>query len=1029
MRRFSINLDLKGAFRCSSNMTLPSGKTLGRYEVRSHLGTGGMGEVYLARDTILNRDVALKIVPAHLTDDPERMRRFKEEARTASGLNHPNIVTIHDILAVHEVDQAHTVHLIAMEFINGETLRQRLRASSIRIEESIKIAAEIADALSAAHAAHVVHRDIKPENVMLRLDGRVKVLDFGLAKLITPPTPVDTEATTDQQFRTQPGIVPGTLPYMSPEQAAGLPVDHRTDIFSLGVVIYEMVTGCRLFPGTTVTEVRSAILSHHEPPPLWHLVPNVPRDLERIVRKALRKNRDQRYQSVRDMQLDLDELHRELEVQREIERSTPPADPEPPQEGQTDSSSSDPDSSGSYEPVPLIAKPKRTSHLRTIQAQIRNHWLAAVVVLAVVVIAALAFYVAYRNRPSPVPRDTILIADFENKTGDDFFDQSLKDALTWYLQQTPFLTLFSEELQKEELVKIGPSDNLRVTEEIGRKIARSAKLKALITISVAQEQGRYVITLKVIDPESGAMIAPEQVAKASTKKEVLEVLGVAATKLRETLGEPQDSIRQYGVPLSVTFSNPEAMVLFFTATRRHSTGKYQEAIRYLEDATEKDHEFAYAHAAWAVACYNNDDPECAAREADIASRLAQQSGRVGRLEGFRIESFYYALNTGQIDKDLDVLERKWREEFPRDPRVHNGISDRYWHSGNFMKAKEAAQKAKQLAPHDANGYINLASAWMSLGEFDEAKGTVQEALAKKLDSTYFHMILYQLAAINQPKADVAMMDDQVSWGMKDKEGEYEARDWQAQWEASTGRWKDSQQHANDAIGIARGSNVPNAVDQHPGVAARYASEQALREVAFDSQGFQLPLKKLPVGTEIVKHIEEFQRNRVSLPRWALALALAGETDKAKALVSEMAEAYDKDTLLKDLWLPTIRAAIELQRGNSQEALNQLGIRVAGYEAAAEFWPQYLRGLAFLQMKNGPRAEAEFQKIIEHRGQAPLSVLYPLAYLGQARAAAMSGDKAKARASYDEFLKLWSKADPELPIFAEAKAEAAKLQTN
>src|SRR5437667_7966618 len=302
---------------------LTPGTKLGRYEIRSKIGEGGMGEVYLAQDTKLDRRVALKILPADVAAHRDRMKRFVQEAKAASALNHPNIITIH------EVDQTNSGHFIATEFIDGETLRQHMKDAPIKLGEVLDVAVQITSALSAAHASNIVHRDIKPENVMVRRDGIVKVLDFGLAKLSEPPAVaggpnVDTEAATRVAVNTQPGVVTGTATYMSPEQARGLPVDARTDIFSLGVLIYEMLAGRLPFEGSNTNEILAAILSDKEPQPLARYAREIPPELERIVEKALRKNWDERYQTAKDLLIDLQNLKRKLDVDAEIERTIAP---------------------------------------------------------------------------------------------------------------------------------------------------------------------------------------------------------------------------------------------------------------------------------------------------------------------------------------------------------------------------------------------------------------------------------------------------------------------------------------------------------------------------------------------------------------------------------------------------------------------------------------------------------------------------------------------------------------------------------
>src|SRR3989440_1121235 len=298
---------------------LTPGAKLGRYEIRSHIGTGGMGEVYLAQDLTLDRKVALKVLPEDVASNRQRMQRFVQEAKAASALNHPNIITIH------EIGTEPGAHFMATEFIDGENLRHHLRRTPLTLTEAIDIALQVASALSSAHAAGIIHRDIKPENIMLRQDGIVKVLDFGLAKLTDQwrANEVDQDAATQAMVLTEPGMVVGTTAYLSPEQARALEVDPRTDIWSLGVVLYEMITRHTPFKSDTASDTSAAILKT-EPPALSQFVPEVPTEIERIVKKALQKNRDERYQGVKDLLLDLKSLRRDLDVSAAMQRSGAP---------------------------------------------------------------------------------------------------------------------------------------------------------------------------------------------------------------------------------------------------------------------------------------------------------------------------------------------------------------------------------------------------------------------------------------------------------------------------------------------------------------------------------------------------------------------------------------------------------------------------------------------------------------------------------------------------------------------------------
>src|SRR5213083_2436331 len=416
------------------------GKHIGHYEVLSLLGRGGMGEVFLAQDASLGRKVALKLLRSDFTRIEERLRRFQQEARAASALNHPNILTIH------EIGHDGSLHFMATEYVEGETLRQHLSRARITVGQTLDVGVQVASALAAAHQAGIIHRDIKPENTMVRTDGNVKVLDFGLAKLAQPKT-IDTAAPTLPKVETEPGVVMGTFSYMSPEQARGLAVDTRTDIWSLGVMIYEMAAGRQPFEGETASDVMSLILQK-EPPPLAHSWPEVPGELERIVRKALRKDREERYQTIKDLLIDLRNLRKELELSAEMERSAPPISARPVSSGQSAAATAHSASSAEY-----------------IVTEIKQHKRAAALILGIVIIASAAVLYLFSRRSASAltEKDTILLADIVNTTGDSVFDGTLKQALAVQLEQSPFLNIFSDERVRETLRYMGRSPDERVT--------------------------------------------------------------------------------------------------------------------------------------------------------------------------------------------------------------------------------------------------------------------------------------------------------------------------------------------------------------------------------------------------------------------------------------------------------------------------------------------------------------------------------------------------------------------------------------
>jgi eukaryotic-like serine/threonine-protein kinase len=527
------------------------GQTLLHYRIDRKLGAGGMGEVYLAQDTRLGRKIALKLLPSHLTREEDRVRRLEREARAASALNHPNILT------VHEIGQVEDTYFIATEFVDGQTLRQQMASRQMTVGETLEVATQVAGALAVAHEAGIVHRDIKPENIMVRRDSYVKVLDFGLAKLTESPAPlIDSPASAVARFSTETGVLLGTAHYMSPEQARGQKVDGRSDIFSLGVVLYEMVTGKRPFDGATPTDVLAAILTT-EPPPLADYSLDARPDLERIVSKALRKEREQRYQVVGDLLLDLKALKQELEweaKQASTYRAEAGAETAAVSHELLTRPGRGADAARAGENAVIAA----TSSAKYIVNSLSQHKRATIFILAAI-IATVAWF-SYSNRvPAITEKDTLLLADFVNTTGDVVFDGTLKQALAVQLEQTPFLNLFPEERVRETLRYMGRSADERVTKEVAREICQRQGIKAMIVGSIASLGRNYAITLETTSASTGEVMARRQV-EAEGKEQVLRALGRAASELREKLGESLASIQKFDAPiLQATTSSLEAL--------------------------------------------------------------------------------------------------------------------------------------------------------------------------------------------------------------------------------------------------------------------------------------------------------------------------------------------------------------------------------------------------------------------------------------------------------------------------------------
>ena len=984
-------------------MSINTGTKLGRYEIRSKIGEGGMGEVYLAHDTRLDRKVALKVLPAGIAANRSRMNRFVQEAKAASGLNHPNIITIY------EIDETDSGHFIATEFIDGERLRESMRRASLSLSEVLEIAIQIASALAAAHEAGIVHRDIKPENIMVRLDGIVKVLDFGLAKLTEPlPThEVDTEAVTHAPVKTDPGTVMGTPIYMSPEQARGLEVDSRTDIFSLGVLLYEMVARRRPFAGSNTIDIVASILSDKGPPPLARYAPETPAEFERIVEKALAKQREERYQSAKELLIDLRHLKKRLELDADRARTTPPEKfvlSEPPAvAGGLSSTVGPPVTGGGSDKT--NAQTETLSSAEYIVNQVKVHRRLAIMTLAVLVLAmvlAVFWYLKHSSRASLTEKDTIVIADFVNTTGDPVFDGTLKQALAVQLEQSPFLNIFPDQRVREALRFMNRSSDERLTKEIAREICQRQGLKAFLAGSISNFGRHYVITLEAANAQTGDTIALQQ-AEAESKEQVLSALGNAATKLREQLGESLASVQKYDAPIyQATTSSLEALKVYSMGVEQQLKGKYLEAIPLFKRATEMDPDFARAYAAMSSMYYNTRQYDLAAEASRKAYELRDRAGEYERLY---ITQAYYDNVTGELEKYLETLEQ-WKHTYPRESAPYNNLAVKFNDLAQFDKAADEAREAIRLNPNSASGHSLLATSFVGLNRFDEAQQIINQAQAQKLDTTAMRRTLYRIAFVRN---NAAMMQQQLDW-LTEKPDEYLAQGWQSETAAFSGQLRKSQESSK------RASESAERRDQKD-VAAQIAVAAANRDALLGD----------------CARVKEQTANALDITSRQLMMANAGNAlascsafSQAQTIVAELTKRYPMDTVVNKILLPLVQARIELQKGNPAQAIQFLEITRL-YEGYALFQIAYLRGQSYLIQQKGTEAAAEFQKILDHRGSQPTSPIFPLAHVGLARAAVLQGDTAKARQAYQNFFALWKDADADLSVLIEARKEYEKLK--
>ncbi|MGH8770937.1 MAG: protein kinase domain-containing protein [Burkholderiales bacterium] len=983
------------------NKELAANTTLSHYRIVSKLGAGGMGEVWLAEDTRLNRKFALKVLPADLASHQDRMKRFHQEATAAAALNHPNIAHIY------EIGEDNGTHFIAMEFIDGDTLRDLMHLGPMDLPELLRHLRHVAEGLAKAHAAGIVHRDLKPENIMVTRDGHAKILDFGLAKLSEPSvladsSSVDTEAATRANIKTDPGMVVGTVSYMSPEQASGLrDIDERTDIWSLGLVIYEMVSG-RLpfgFDGATQMQILSQIIQK-EAPPLKQSASAIPDELNRIVMKALENRREDRYQSVKEMLVDLRRLSKQLEREADQERTISP-------EISSYSATSTTQVTGMQRPTgdtveAQAARP--TSSTEYIVTEIKRHKKGVIVLAALTALALVATILFLRSPRADAltERDTILVPDFVNTTGDPVFDGTLKQALAVQLGQSPFLNILSEDRVRGALRFMGRAADERVTRDVGLEICQRQGLKAMLAGSIASLGNQYVITLEAINARTGDALAREQ-AEAESKEQVLRALGEAATKLREKLGESLASIQKFDAPIEqATTSSLEAFKAFSLGVEQQLKGNYFEATPLYKRAAEIDPNFALAYARLAGVYTNSGEHGLAGAASQKAYDLRD---RVSERERLFISMSYYSNVTREVEKYIETLEL-WKRTYPRDTVPRNNLALQYNDIGQYEKAVEEAREAIRLNPNAAPLHSNLARAFSGLNRFDEAKEVIRQALAQKVETTFMHRILYSIAFI---QGDEAAMKEQIEWAIGKPE-EHAAQNWQAETAAFSGQLRKTKEFSSRAAELAQRRDLKEVV-------AQLVAGEAVREALLGD------CEQVKAKTAKALSISESQLASLSA---ANALAVCGELSQIEAITDELVKRYPQDTLLNKVFQPLIQAHAEMYRGNAGQAI-QLLETTRPFEGAALFQVAYLRGQAYLSQQKGAEAATEFQKILSHRGWQPATPLYPLAQLGLARAAVLSGDVTTARKAFQDFFALWKDADPEIRVLREAKQEYEKLK--
>jgi serine/threonine protein kinase/tetratricopeptide (TPR) repeat protein len=990
-------------------MTIAEGTQFGPYRLLEKIGAGGMGEVYRALDTRLEREVALKLVsesylatelgsgspspPATPHSGHLSHERFLREARSAATLNHPNVCSIHDT-----GEQDGRPYLV-MELLRGETLKHYLAKTGgkgLPVDEVVTFAQQAAAALAAAHAKGIIHRDIKPANLFvieaLRGKRQIKILDFGLAKKQGVPAATDSRtyglppngagdetavgpgtATmgTATMGLTSPGSAVGTVAYMSPEQARGTPLDARTDLFSLGSVIYEMATGKPPFGGGSTADVFAALL-REDPPPVSKVNPAMPKRLDPIVARLLAKDPAQRYATAEQLQEDLD----------------------------------------------VVAAPGS----RSLPTGSKGKWLwpSLVGLLVVLLAGGLAWWKYRPSAPSPpspakgaqggeptVPKaakDSLILADFINHTGDPVFDTTLNQALQIDLEQSPVINIVSQEHLAQSVKYLGKPENTPVTPAIAREIGEREGMKAILTGTIANLGKQYVITLTAQNTATGDEIVSEQ-AQAPDKEHVLDALGRAAAAIRGKLGEDLSSIKKLDTPFGqATTPSLEAFRAYALGDAAHAKAlNIPEAEGHYQRAVELDPNFAMAYARLGVVYVNSGQIAKANKYFEKAYLLSRH---VSERERLYIEGHYYQNVTGSLPKVIETLQESI-QTYPSQLDSYINLNVAYQTIGQFEEALPLARKAQEMAPEDAVASENLVADYVALGLAKDAKAEMDRAhklgLSGSTDfagtnlSAYF--LLGQQDEMEKLLAQVAGRPDEflVIQGL-------------AITQQFSGRYQQAAATTQQVFELAEHAKAPDVQ------AGTILTNAAARGLAGLCEG----------NDKVVEQGLGLDKNKQTQESAVLAAAVCGNGKQSLALAQELSKKFPEDTFIQDVYLPLAKAFLALAEGRPEEAVVDAKPSKP-YDAI--FPGSYVQGLAYLQLHDAGQAVSAFQSAMKLKYGILTQVgapFYAQAQLGLARAYAMGGDRANAKKAYQDFFTTWKDADADLPMLVAAKKEYAAL---